>query len=470
MQITPVKNNINFGYNKKLNKQLITRLEQNPDLPINQTLLSVNQFCNETETRINKLEGTRQQFTDENENAINILADCLINAKTYLCKTVDRMFPDLNFTQKECDTYDREISEVELPEIAESEDGVREAYIWKDILIGNLTDIQTQNQKISSPLNEDYRFDKNFDKNTLTEALLGTQAQESNSPVEKFTPFSHSPKSLDDVVGVKQSVQDVRDLIVFPLENPAEAKQREEDYGIEIPGFTVFFGPPGCGKTMLAEAIAAETGCDMYLLDLSKTGSSYVNGTVKNISQAFEYVKEQAKNSEKPVLLFLDEMDSMLKKRDGSDAGSSEDNKVVNALLPMLTQAKDNNILVIGATNMYDMLDNAAQRRIKLKCYIGLPNEKEITKLLENKLSSFKKGENLAKNEEALNKIAPKLVGYSPSNINDMVDYASKIAYKNNDEITPEYIVKALEEGNWEKINEQDYLPENKKTKKIIGF
>lgn len=396
-----------------------------------------------------------------------------MDAKLYLCKTVDRLFPDLNFSQKEQDAYDEESSKMELPFDAESDKGIKSAYIWRDMLVDNMICQKNESNKIETP---DFKSvpdanlsDDEFVAKTLADAF-SSGGTKSETLVEKFKPFSYSPKSLDDIVGLKDSVEDIKDSIILPLKDPEAARIRKEEYGLDIPGFAIFFGPPGCGKTMLAEAIAAETGCDMYTLDLSKFGSSYVNGTSTNVAKAFEYVKEQAKKSDKPVLLFMDELDSVLKAR-SSEGDSAEDNKVVNALLPMLTQAKENNILIIGATNRYDMLDSAAKRRMNFKCYIGLPSEKEIAKLLSNKLSDMTKGAELSEDKEALEKISSKLKGYSPSNINDMINDAAKIACKNNRAIKASDFDTVLKEGVWEKIDESEYLPENKqKPKNPIGF
>ena len=80
-------------------------------------------------------------------------------------------------------------------------------------------------------------------------------------------------------------------------------------------------------------------------------------------------------------------------------------------------------------------------------------------------------GETLAKDEKALDKLSKKLIGYSPSNIVDMVFLASENAYCELREVTKEDIEKAIIEGGFEKINEEEYLPKNKKQSKVInGF
>ena len=238
---------------------------------------------------------------------------------------------------------------------------------------------------------------------------------------------------------------DIKELIIFPIEHPEEAQQRKLDYDIDIPHFIVFHGPPGCGKTMMAQAIAQETGCNMYTLDISKIGSSYVNETARNVNNAFEYVKQQAKKSEKPVILFLDEMDSMFAKRiNDSSGGSREDNKTINSLLTLTTEAKENNIIIIGATNMFDIIDPAAKRRIDLNAYVGLPNKEEIVKLLKMRLNKFEKGKTLAQDEKALEALSRELGGHSPSNIVNIVKASAKIAYKSKRDLIKEDVQQAI--------------------------
>ena len=457
MRISQINNNLTFGYDKRLNKKLNERLSLVPSTPTTRLIADMNSTCNSAESAIVQLEKSENGGVDRNEEQINILLSYFINAKRTLCHLVDRLYPDLNFTKRTIDTYDKE--EVERAVLYESipeEEAKKSAYKWRENMF-QLLENDLDNKVLSTP-------------DGLSGVGVGFGEDGAQNSISKFEPSSSSPKSLDDVVGLDECVEDIKDFILYPLKYPKEAKQREEDYGIKIPSFSVFFGPPGCGKTMLAEAIAVESGCDMYKLDLSQVGSTYVNGTVINIAKAFKEVEEVAKNSSKPVILFMDEMDSLLAKRDGSESKSEEDNKVVNTLLPLITGAQDKNIMIIGATNMYNSLDAAAVRRIKFKSYIGLPKQEDIQKLLKKCLSKYKMGKNLSDNDEALDRISKKLVGYSPSNIVDMVDGALKMAYKAQREVIETDFENVLKKGSFEKIKEEEYLPENKKRSKQIGI
>ena len=124
----------------------------------------------------------------------------------------------------------------------------------------------------------------------------------------------YSSRKIEDIVkeAVQMAEKGVSEICLIA--------QDTTSYGIDI-----------YGKTMLAEAIAAQTGCDMYTMDLSKVGTSYINETAKNIRKAFEFVSKKASKADKPVILFLDEMDSILSKRMSDNTeGSKEDNKSVS--------------------------------------------------------------------------------------------------------------------------------------------
>ena len=456
MRILSVKN-INFGYDKRLNQKLNDRLNNSTQTPTIKLIGEINSTCNTVESMIVQLESPANGGVDRNEEQINILLSYFLMAKRTLCRLVERFFPDLNFLKKTIDTLDSE--QVEKAEIYQNESPdelSKPCYAWREILFQELSNDLDSRTDLSTPIR-------------LSGVGVGVEEGGNRTFLTKFEPSSSSPNSLDDVVGLDKYKKKIKNFIIFPLKDPEGAKQREIDYGIKVPGFSVFYGPPGCGKTMLAEAIAAESGCDMYKLDLSQVGSTYVNGTVINIARAFSELEEIAKKSPKPILLFMDEMDSLMSKRDGSESKSEEDNKVVNTLLPLILGAQDKNILIIGATNMYNSLDPAVKDRVKFSAYIGLPNESEIKKLLAKVLNKYKMSQNLANNDEKLTDLSKKLISYSPRSITNMLSLALEYAWEESRELIKSDIEKAIAEGNFEKINEEEYLPQYKKQSKVVG-
>ncbi len=475
MQITPVNSKINFGYSKKLDNELKEKLNTNPQSPMNQTLLQINDVCNFCENQIRNCE---RKGTIKYYRVINLLSKFLIDAKCYLYRQIEYLYPELDYARRDIEHYDEEsyritdktMDNATIQEVINSNPQLLQAHTWRDDLgckYDEMTEYEAEQDAQSYTI---YTYEQ---EPSLNSSAYGTAGKSGRQPlIEKYIPSKTSPKSLDDVVGIKDIVQDVEDLIIYPLEHKEEAKKREEEYGIEIPHFIVFHGPPGCGKTMLAQAIAAKSGCDMYKMDLSTVGSTYINGTVLNIKSGFEELKKIASKSEKPVILFMDEMDSMYSKRSeiSSSEGGLEDNKVVNALLVMINEAIENNIIIIGATNMYDSLDSAVKRRINLNSYIGLPDKEEIKTLLEKLLSKFSKGKPIMENKKDLEELSSLLVGFSPDNISKLIIEASKIAYRKNRELSKEDFIQAVKITNIEKIDEKKYLPKSKRPAKNIGF
>lgn len=482
MKINPIgaQNKVNFGYDKEANLRLKARCQQAKGIAVVDVLNRVNNECNYIENQITKLEGNKRHSVDENESQINMLIDYFIDAKKFVCLTAERLFPDINFLKSERDWYDI-AADMQEPVDAEFQspqdiEAPKKAHIWRDMIADELgmeiENLALRDMGIDGDIDEDGDDDEygNYIKEIANPNDKNAAKDKGKGLVEKFTPLPNSPKSLDDVVGLDTIRDDIKELIIFPIEHPKEAEQRKLDYDIDIPHFIVFHGPPGCGKTMMAQAIAQETGCDMYTLDISKVGSSYINETSKNIKAAFEYIKDEAKKSPKPVILFLDEMDSMFSKRsEDSSGGSKEDNKMINSLLTLTAEAKESNIVIIGATNMFDIIDPAAKRRIDMNAYVGLPNKEEITKLLKMRLEKFEKGKTLAQNEKALGELSTELMGHSPSNIVNIVKASSKIAYKAKRDVAKEDIQKAIVQSSWEKVQEKEYKPENKQKAKI-GF
>lgn len=130
---------------------------------------------------------------------------------------------------------------------------------------------------------------------------------------------------------------------------------------------TLFFGPPGTGKTMAAQVLANELGMDLYRIDISRMVSKYIGETQKNISDLFERAKHVN------AILFFDEADALFSKRlDVSDSNDRNANSEVAHLLQKLEEYEGISIL---ATNLKNNIDNAFKRRIKYMVSFSMPDE-----------------------------------------------------------------------------------------------
>ena len=168
-----------------------------------------------------------------------------------------------------------------------------------------------------------------------------------------------------DVAGMEEIKEQLRWDVIDLIQNPEEAA----DLGISIPNGLLFYGPPGCGKTFFAEKFAEEAGYNYMYVKCSDVASPYIHGGQEKIAALFNQARENA-----PTILFLDEIDAMVKDRskhnNASEAGE------VNEFLAQLNNCGKDNVIVIGATNKPQEIDEAALRagRLEYKYYIPLPD------------------------------------------------------------------------------------------------
>lgn len=178
-----------------------------------------------------------------------------------------------------------------------------------------------------------------------------------------------------DVAGMKELKAQLQSDVIDLLQNPEQAKA----LGLTIPNGLLFYGPPGCGKTYFAEKFAEELGCNYQYIKCSDVASPYIHGGQGKIAAVFEEARKNA-----PTILFFDEIDAMIKDRNKhnnvSEAGE------VNEFLAQLNNCGADGVIVIGATNKPDEIDEAALRagRLEFKYYIPQPDfesRKELFKI-----------------------------------------------------------------------------------------
>lgn len=183
-------------------------------------------------------------------------------------------------------------------------------------------------------------------------------------------------------------------------------------YGLRPKNKLLFFGPPGCGKTVTAEAMATELGLPLLYTRFDGIVSSYLGETAANLRRVFEYAARGR------LVLFFDEFDAVGKSRD--DMGENgELKRVVNSFLQLLDSFQSTSYF-IAATNHESLLDNALWRRFDDVVYFGPPNEQQAYQLIERKLAGYPhKGVSLAK-------FATRVVGLSYADIEHVCTEAIK--------------------------------------------
>lgn len=143
-------------------------------------------------------------------------------------------------------------------------------------------------------------------------------------------------------------------------------RERYKEYGLTIPNGMLLYGPPGCGKTFIAQKFAEEIGCAVVHVTRSDIASIYVDGTVQKIRELFDGAKEAA-----PSILFFDEFESLVpdRRREMHQTSRAE----VNEFLTQLQSLSEHEVFVIAATNRPDFVDPAVLRSGRIDKLVFVP-------------------------------------------------------------------------------------------------
>ena len=173
--------------------------------------------------------------------------------------------------------------------------------------------------------------------------------------------------SYEDIGGLKNEVQKVREMIELPLRHP----EIFERIGIEAPKGVLLHGPPGTGKTLLAKAVANETNANFYSIGGPEIISKFYGESEERLREIFKQAEQNA-----PSIIFIDEIDSIAPKRE--EVSGDVEKRVVSQLLTLMDGISSRGkIVVIGATNRPNALDPALRRpgRFDREIEIGIPDE-----------------------------------------------------------------------------------------------
>ena len=454
---------VSFGYSKKSQEYINKNVEQIEEPELQAAIKTCSNVCNSMEDTI---KANERKFGSDYSQSNYV--DFFITLKDALLSHVVLLFDDSEkYLQSEYDYYSSSLSK------CKNKDNN-----WRQSIVDRLkfwdSNLGKTKEEMAKELEESKKAAA-IGKAQLTDViktyLTGEKPEgattESSPIVETLQKTEFTPKGMQDVMGMEELKEELIENVVKPVNNPEQARLDLEEYGKRIPTGILLYGPPGCGKTYIIEALAAETDSEVYIMNSANTGSKFVNQTANNIKKAFDYVYKKGDESDKPVFMFMDEIDAMTSNRD-ADA-SNEDIKGVATLLKYIEGAKAHNVIVIGATNKYDLIDPAIRRRFDMKRYVGLPEQEQREALIRNNLSKKKKGQALINDDEKVKKVAKALSGYSSSSINIISDLASLNALKRNradvDVIDFEEAIKTTGE---EKIDDKQYKPLARKEK--IGF
>jgi transitional endoplasmic reticulum ATPase len=181
--------------------------------------------------------------------------------------------------------------------------------------------------------------------------------------------------SYEDIGGLRNEVQKVREMIELPLRHP----EIFERIGIEAPKGVLLYGPPGTGKTLLARAVANETNANFYSISGPEIMSKFYGESEERLREVFRQAQEAA-----PSILFIDELDSVAPKRE--EVSGDVEKRIVSQLLTLMDGIQSRGkLVVIGATNRPNAIDPALRRpgRFDREIEIGIPDEKGRLEILQ---------------------------------------------------------------------------------------
>ncbi|WP_135828522.1 proteasome-activating nucleotidase Pan1 [Halorussus halobius] len=172
--------------------------------------------------------------------------------------------------------------------------------------------------------------------------------------------------TYEDIGGLEEQMQEVRETVEMPLENP----DMFGEVGIDPPSGVLLYGPPGTGKTMLAKAVANQTDATFIKMAGSELVHKFIGEGAKLVRDLFEVARQH-----EPAVLFIDEIDAIAAKRtDSKTSGDAEVQRTMMQLLSEMDGFEDRGeIRIIAATNRFDMLDRAILRPGRFDRLIEVP-------------------------------------------------------------------------------------------------
>ncbi len=259
-----------------------------------------------------------------------------------------------------------------------------------------------------------------------------------NEPVQALT----SNVTFADVAGIKDVKEELEEIIDF-LKEP----QKYRDLDIRLPKGVLLVGPPGVGKTLISKAVAGEANVPFFYQSGASFVHIYVGMGAKRVSELFKKAKQMA-----PSIIFIDEIDAVGKSR--GEFRNDEREATLNQLLTEMDGFEDSSgVIVIGATNKIEMLDEALLRagRFDRRIHISLPDLEDRAKTLELYLAS-------KPNKVDINLVARMTVGFNSAALDTLTNEAAIYAMRGGRSV--------VETSDFEAVKEKVLLGK----RKILSF
>jgi len=247
-------------------------------------------------------------------------------------------------------------------------------------LAENLRTAASQLQETGS-LSDDSPVEQRNDKadGDGTDQSKRSGSEETDQPdAEQF--LADPPEmNFGDVGGMSELKETLKDKVIDPLERP----ELYEQYDLGVVNAILLYGPPGTGKTYVTEALAGELGYNFVDVRATDITSSLVGEAADNVADLFTVARNH-----QPCLVFIDEIDALMPSRAGGSQKTQSQRQMVNQFLTELTETRGEDVIVVGATNLPDEVDDAAVSRFQERIEVPAPDASARAAILRVHLRS----------------------------------------------------------------------------------
>jgi proteasome regulatory subunit len=303
-------------------------------------------------------------MVDEGKEAINAVIESDEDYLRYLETRLKQLEEERRKLQVKVEYYRNEIEKLLSPPLIEA--------IVEYVLPDNRVVVKSQNGP-----NLVVQVGDNIDKSKLRPGARVALNQRGSVVVEVLPEYPDPYVQLMEVVekpdvrysdigGLDEQIRELREVVELPLKNPDLFRE----LGIEPPKGVLLYGPPGCGKTLLAKAVAAESGATFISLVASELVQKFIGEGARIVRELFDLARRKA-----PSIVFIDEVDAIAAKR--IEIGTSGEREVQRTLMQLLAEIDGfkplDRVKVIAATNRIDILDPAILRPGRFDRIIEVP-------------------------------------------------------------------------------------------------